>query len=265
MEMDLSELQGRLSNMMEEIHSFFEKHGIDYFLYYGSLLGAVRHHNFIPWDDDLDIGMLREDFEKFLVLAPDLPHPYKLRYKGVSGTDQNYPYTFAKIEDISTVLIEKDIEHLGIKSGMYIDIFIFDKVPDNYFKRKIQRTVYSMLCLIRNLLLVNPQKKRSALKQIAVITAQKLFSIEEIVCKMINVASRYNYKRCKSRSTYIEKITPALDATKVMKGDLLKFGEYSFYGTKGNDYILRTIYGDYMQLPPEKERKSPHRYELEFQ
>ena len=262
MQVDLKEIQDRLSLMMNDLHFFFDKHGINYFLYCGSLLGAIRHQGFIPWDDDMDIGMLREDFDKLMDVVSQMPSPYKLRYHHQSGTDMKYPYPFAKIEDSSTILIENTIKHLGIKSGLYIDLFIFDKIPNNIIKRIAHKMNYSFWCLQRNLILINPNKKRNCFKQCVVLVAQKFFSIDYVIAKMISIAQKYKFEDCKYCSTFTRKINPSFEYCKMQKGNLLTFGIYKFYGVKDNDYLLKKEYGDYMQLPPEEKRVGHHAYEI---
>lgn len=262
MNITTKELQTRLTIMMNDFHQFLVSKDIHYFLYCGSLLGAVRHGGFIPWDDDMDIGMFRDDFNKLLEIESELPKPYKLRYRSLSDTDSLYPYTFAKIEDTSTILVEKNIQHLGIRSGLYIDIFIFDGTPDNKLLRYIHNIKYTFWCGVRNLVLIDKNKKRDFFKQIPVVIAQKLFTLEKTMNKLMSLAQKYPISECKNVTVYTRKVNPPFIKSSLQQGGLLGFGEYNFYGVQDNDYLLKVEYGDYMKLPPEEKRVAHHEYEL---
>jgi len=117
------------------IHDLCEKNNITYFLIGGTLLGAVRHGGFIPWDDDVDIGMPRPDYEKFLNILKreKLKSISILHYKKV----QEYPSPFLKIFDNRTKIIDKTYSHLNFPLGVYVDIFPFDGAPDGIVHRII--------------------------------------------------------------------------------------------------------------------------------
>jgi len=113
--------------ILDAVHSFCQKNGIRYSLACGTMLGAVRHKGYIPWDDDIDIYMLREDFERFDTLFPDV---YQNKYKLASlGRNKNWGICFAKVYDIRTFIKEKKSRQTDI--GINIDIFPVDDVPDN--------------------------------------------------------------------------------------------------------------------------------------
>ena len=111
-----------------------EKLNLPYFLVCGSALGAARHGGFIPWDDDLDVGMYRDDYNKFMELAP------ALLPKGIFlqnyNTDPKFPHMFANLRNSNTTYIEKRLAPLNINHGVYIDIFPLDGYPSNRFEQK---------------------------------------------------------------------------------------------------------------------------------
>ena len=118
---------------------FVRKIGVKYFLAYGSLIGAVRHKGFIPWDDDMDICMLREDYEKlqdYLIANPDE------RYEVMSYKNNlNYVYPFMKVQDNQTYLLEEDVR-IDSNMGIYVDIFPVDGYEDDsVFKDKMTRLI----------------------------------------------------------------------------------------------------------------------------
>ena len=121
--------------------------GINYTLSSGTLLGAVRHGGFIPWDDDIDVAMLREDYNKFIAEGQQLlpEHLFIQTYE----TDKNYPLNFSKIRDVSTVLIEYCTRNLQMKNGAYIDIFPIDKVSSNSIVRWFDNMLLSLISAIK--------------------------------------------------------------------------------------------------------------------
>ena len=111
--------------MVTELDRICKKHDVQYFLFWGSLLGAIRHDGFIPWDDDLDVGMLRKDYIKLMKVLPDeLPEHIALQS---NDTDRNYFYFYAKLRDKRSFLDEGNYDRVFKERGIFIDIFPVDK------------------------------------------------------------------------------------------------------------------------------------------
>ena len=131
--------------MLKEFMRICEYLGLRYFVVGGTLLGAVRHQGFIPWDDDIDLAMPREDYERFLEKGQSLlPNEYFLQ---TFRTDPEFPANFAKIRDNRTTFIEKSVSEKHIHHGVYIDIFPLDYYPDGFFSRvilELRRFLYKM-------------------------------------------------------------------------------------------------------------------------
>lgn len=134
-----------------EIKRICESNCIHYSLIAGSMLGAVRHKGFIPWDDDLDIGMARKDFEKFIDIASkELKEDFFLQ---TWDTDNNFALPIAKIRKKHTRYVERNSSNVKINDGIYIDIFPFDNVPDNkmaYILQKYKSKILLHLLLNKN-------------------------------------------------------------------------------------------------------------------
>lgn len=264
---DTKQLQKHLLHMMSDLHAFLEAQHIDYFLWGGTLLGAVRHKGFIPWDDDMDIAMTRDNFNKLLRVADRLPAPYRLRFQGFQDTHPNYPYTFAKIENSNTVLIEEKIRHLGMESGLYVDIFLIDGFPKNKIKAFFHKTRFLYWLNVKALLLLDPEKKRSIWKRALFTLAGKMYTILAAVKKLNLIAQKYpaeNSSLLTGYSDVYNSMSIIFRKEDLLGGGYCPFEDCVFRNVANPDHVLRAFYGDYMQLPPESERKGIHDYRLYF-
>ena len=128
---DIHELRSIQMGILDEVHRFCEAHGLRYFLSSGTLIGAVRHKGYIPWDDDIDIYMPREDYETFL----NTYHDEKGIYRAINpASESHYYYTFAKVVDQRTHMVERETE--GYEIGVYMDIFPVDFVTEDLKERE---------------------------------------------------------------------------------------------------------------------------------
>ena len=136
-EIPLEELKSRQLEILTRIDKFCTEHNIQYSLAFGTLLGAIRHKGYIPWDDDIDIMMLRSDYNRFISLFYD----EQLRVLSIEN-ESRYILPFAKVVDNNSILIEQSTMELPL--GIYVDIFPVDNIPDDislrndfYRKKKI--------------------------------------------------------------------------------------------------------------------------------
>ncbi len=113
-----------LLDLLLQFDSVCKKHGLRYFLNSGSLLGAIRHKGFIPWDDDIDVEMPRDDYEKLMTLSDEYKYPYFLQ---TPFTDKNSAYSFAKLRNSNTTMASKHFAFQDMNHGVLIDIFPYDK------------------------------------------------------------------------------------------------------------------------------------------
>ncbi len=132
-------------DLLEAFIAVCKKHNLHYMAFGGTLLGAVRHHGFIPWDDDIDVCMLREDYDRFLEIAPqELPDGLFLQ---TALSDPEYPYGFAKLRNSNTACIEKSrvLNHHCTNQGIFIDIFPMDPMYKDPVKREAISEEYRKL------------------------------------------------------------------------------------------------------------------------
>ena len=257
---DADELKMIQLEILDKVAVFCEKNSIKYWIDCGTMLGAIRHKGYIPWDDDIDVGMLREDYDKFSKLFNNTNSKY--RFSSVE-VDPTFPFPFGKVIDSTTILYEPD-RRCGAKYSINIDIFPYDKAPQNKFLLKLmyfKRDVYKSLRLAQMRIL---KPNGSILKKFAIILTIGFSSLfpENYFCKKVISNSK---KYSDSKSNYIGDFT----STGRFCCDKSIFDSFIDVRFEGNNYKipsrydewLKAFYGDYMKLPPEKERVSRHIFE----
>lgn len=241
--------------LLDMVDKFCKKNNIKYFIFYGTLLGAIRHKSFIPWDDDLDIVMTRKDYDKFCELFPKtLKHPFFLQnYK----TDPSYYYGYARFRNSDTTGIIESMSKKKFNNGIFIDIFVLDKAPNTYLFRLLE--CYKQRILMSEIYFYEKfGSKHKILKPYFAI--RKLFySKEKLIEKSERQHNKFNNKKKKNYWVL------GLDSAKqVCPAEIFeKMNEYEiegnlFYGPENYDYVLKLFYGDYMKYPPIEERGKWH-------
>lgn len=256
-ELSIQDVHGTLLNILRDVDCFCAENNLVYYLAYGTLLGAVRHKGFIPWDDDIDICMPRPDYERFIKLFPS----EKGRIQVVSHKlDPNYPFYYAKVHDISTVVIENS--NYNYKMGVYIDIFPIDAMPtskkdqDSYMKKfNFYRDIY-------NIKSFKFRKGRKMMKNIILLCSKLItpfFSKKYLTNKLDQISHTYDY----SESDLVS-IAASIDQRLIFEkkifsnGIKLKFEDIEASVPLNYHEILKRNYGNYMVLPPEEKRLSHH-------
>lgn len=151
-----------LIDLLSYINEFCLQNSIKYFFGYGTLLGAVRHQGFIPRDDDVDICMLREDYNRFLTMFSYNAVRSNYSLLSLESTSRNYSFPYAKVIDNRTLLVE-NVSHPCLL-GVYIDVFPLDYCPETHFKTALQLKKIRTLKSLRNIKLIKLSCKRNWLK-----------------------------------------------------------------------------------------------------
>lgn len=250
----LDEMKSIELDILIAFDDFCKQNRLRYYLSSGTLLGAVRHKGFIPWDDDIDVTMPRTDYEKMFELLPTALQ--KSNYRLISYRDKSSIYPFAKIIDERTVAVEQMVNPL-YKTGVWIDVFPLDGLNENddpfKFDSKI-RMKYALLAAnpdtattpLRKAAkkILRPLAGKKDLFQLALEDDRNAASIPITEGKDLGLVI-WGYGR-KERMPYC-----FLEATR------LEFEGHLFSAPKHWDMYLRSIYGDYMKLPPE-DKRLPH-------
>lgn len=245
-------------NILENVHSFCVKNNIKYSLVFGTMLGALRHNGFIPWDDDIDIIMLREDYEEFERCWKQ-SHPDGLILEN-SKTNSNYTQCITKIRKNHTCFLQESEKNAKYHTGIFIDIFVFDRVADTPIKQKKQ-IIYSMFYYLytRGFPFDRGSKfLKIGCKFLLNIVPRKNYS--SLALKFEKKLKKYNSKKSNSLVCYCtaEYSTVYFPHYCMDDLELVKFEDKEFYSSKYSDEMLKTSYGDYMQLPPAEERTWKH-------
>lgn len=244
-------------HILEDVAEFCDAHSIRYFLVCGTALGAVRHNGFIPWDDDVDIGMPRPDYIRFL-----------LNYQSdnyvlcSSDRDKKYPYPFSKVCDFRTELIE-NISH-PCRLGVYIDVFPIDGLPQEEItcRRHLRQIEWMQKLLTWKRIPLRKEKKLHYLVlHFATKCVLSLFPISFLVNRLERSLCKYPYASSEFVGHFVTKSYWGNDIKPRYLFDnpiRHKFESTELWLPGGFDEYLRLEYGDYLKLPPVEKRVSNH-------
>ncbi len=253
-----SELKNKQLEILKEIDRVCKKNDITYFLAWGTCLGAVRHKGFIPWDDDIDIAMHINDFEKLIRCSSDFKDNYFLQ---TSETDHEYGLMIGRVRDTNTTLIEETESWRNINHGVFVDIYPMFNAPKN----SILLEFFAITSMVYRLMLygVVPQNRGSIMKYGSFVLLKVTPKcIREILINLTyKILSSYKsdeywcgfhgncYKTTFSKSLFLPvKISDFEGLAVPIPNDA--------------DALLKMRYGNYMELPPESERVVHHPYSV---
>ena len=266
----IHQVQAVEHEIMQQIAAICRRHGLCYFAIGGTALGAVRHQNFIPWDDDIDIGMPREDYEAFLrIAAEELPEGYYIQH---FSTEAASPFYFTKIRKKNTRFVEYYLKDTPIRQGIFVDIFPFDNVPVKNWQKNLHfrfcRTLYQVY-LCKSLTTVCSSRFTQTDNRKGKIRRFVHFLLKPVPKKWLfrwldSSVQMFNGKECVEISHIVRR------RLRVKLRDLhpvcyLPFGDYEMPVPKNYDAYLTAQFGPYDELPPEDKRYGHLPYLVEFE
>lgn len=244
----LRKAQKRMLEILKVVDAICQKHDIQYFLDGGSLIGAIRHGGFIPWDDDLDIAVMRDDFLKLReILQQELP-PH-LIYQDYT-TEHDYPLQIGKVRDTKSYF-EEEFTHKLRYQGIYIDIIPMEKVPSMRWKAKLDYWYGHCFRAWHNY----TDSKDKLLSAFVMPFAWMLVQCTRVLNRCSGskqIAHVYGWKAYNGFSS--EDVFPVRR---------MQFEDIEVSVPKNPDAVLKALFGDYMQIPP-KEKRMTHTGRIEF-
>lgn len=262
----MNDLQICQLNILKQFIRVCEKYNLRYFLVGGSCLGAIRHQGFIPWDDDIDVGMPREDYEKYITLQKE--------YEGTNyfiqtyKTDPCYIYNYAKLRDSGTTYIENIYKNHRINHGVWIDIFPIDAMgekllPRNKYAKRVKfvwfNVFLSYLPALRRKIHKQTFFKDILLNIVAILFY--IFDINHYRNKRVDkYVKKYNSKDCKMYGNHfgINIKKEAMEKEIFFEYTKVKFEDIFANVPVQYDKYLTYLYGDYMKLPPKEKQVGHH-------
>ncbi|TGJ61886.1 LicD family protein [Ligilactobacillus ruminis] len=256
--MQLTEL-----DMLVEFDRVCRKYNIKYIIGSGTLLGAVRHKGFIPWDDDVDVEMLREDYEKFKRISNDLNED--ICYFQCHDNEPEYLWGYGKLRHTNTVCVRGGQERAKWRTGIFIDIFPVDDIPKNTVCQRIQ----DVCCFfIRKIIYAHIGKdsakgiKKGIYSILAKIPVERAHRYLKKFISKSNNTSDNNVRVLMFPLMKEQKEDEYWGFSKnfYLERELYEFEGYKLFGPKDYDDYLRKSYGDYMVLPPKDKRSKSSYY-----
>ena len=252
---ELRKLQLIELEMLIEVDRICRKHNIHYSLTGGTLIGAVRHKGFIPWDDDLDVMFIHEEYERFYEACKTDLDTSRFFFQDYR-TDPHYLWGYGKMRRIGTEYIKSGQESLKQKTGVCIDLFNFSNVPDSRLKRKFFHTI--MFCIRKTLYSEmgrHIEKSRFLRMWYSILSCIPSRFVNNIRLKIVKHYQKKQTANVSCSALPIPYLIDGFDKKVFEEYTYLPFENREFMATAHWDYYLSAEYGDYMQLPKEENRR----------
>lgn len=267
---DIQEFMSVAYGILEYFKYVCEKYGIFYSLSFGTVLGAVRHNGFIPWDDDIDVCVMRSDYNK---LIDSFQKENNDRYKIVcTEVDPSYSLPLMKVIDTKTILYQGGRRN-NYQLGIWIDVFVLDNVPDDEKERNKYLRKLVNYQKLWTLLEYQPSRKKMKIRSYPKEAYRRLkafvyhYDSRKWARKLEQLAKKYQGVQTKE----VGVLSFSFDRNKtIFSRDIIidtiyhQFENDVFPIPKDYDTYLKKLYGKYMELPPLEKRVSHHHYKVEF-
>ncbi len=256
--LEIEQLKKRELEILHAFTSFCEANKLRYFMFGGSLLGAIRHKGFIPWDDDIDVCMPRDDYNKLSNMAgTEMGPDYFIQ---THKTDPEYLLPFIKIRDNKSVFLELSVLNSNINHGIFLDIFPLNSVPES----RLKRFFYNLKIYRYNIPInkkFNLHEKESILKRFfkfLIAMPYNHLSIPELTKKREEFVIRHQYAKSKYLACGLFSFKLVFNKTDFSSGIEWSFENMNVLVPVNWDNVLKTHYGNYMELPPVEKRITNH-------
>ncbi|MBO4972973.1 MAG: LicD family protein [Clostridia bacterium] len=253
----MNPLQSKLLEMLTWLSSYLNEKGLTYYVMGGTMLGAVRHQGFIPWDDDVDIIMPREDYEKLIEYLKEPVDHYVV--ESVFSPEKDFIYNYAKFYDTNTSMT--DPAKIPVKRGVFIDVFPLDGIG-NTMEESLKN--YKKIDFLHGLLAMKNCKFRKGRKPwknaVAICGWVLPLNRKKLAQKLDKKCAALPYKDCK----YVGYLTSTYRTREIMEKEIYgtptpyQFEGITVYGPEKFDEYLTNLYHDWRKLPPEDKRVSVH-------
>lgn len=253
--------------LAKELDRICKKYDLKYFMLAGTLLGAIRHKGFIPWDEDMDFGMMRSDYEKFLEVAPQELDP-QVFFLQTLDSDDHYPKAYAKLRLVNTHIKEYTMRHCDCMDGIFIDLFPMDFVPaDVQAQKKAQKQRFLWNAMLdfkcgNDSILNHKEVIRKTLR-----FTSHFFSRKHMVNKKKEIYGHADDQPTAQIVTaqgsygYFKEIIPYAYTKEII---YYPFEDLQLPGFKDYDGYLTSFYHDYMQIPPKSAQNKHTILKLDF-
>ncbi len=270
---DLARLHTVLYQILAEIDRVCKKHNIPYFIQGGSAIGAFYNKGIVPWDDDVDVGMTRENYNRFLQVAPEeLGEKYFLEW---FGTESNTPFYFAKVKMNNTLFVEQIWRGMDIHHGIFVDVFPYDRIPNNPTLEKLHRfrAKFWINCFMAKQIWlwkhcgrcqIDEPLPKSWIGCAAIKVVVSLLSRKAIYNKMCRVLGRYN--GCDTEFVNIVRMPKDQIRRRYVENTaLMEFGGMQIPVPDNVEEYLRHHYPNLRPVLPVEEQINHAPYKLEFE
>lgn len=261
MDISIQATQDRILAIFKCFDKFCNDNKIPYFSLGGTLLGAVRHGGFIPWDDDIDVGIPREHYDRFITLAAEMPTPYRVESREL---DSQYIYPYAKVYDTNSIVTEDYIE--PFTRGLWIDVFPID---GTYESSTLQWAHFKSVKFINAMTFIKTRRYSPDPSHHMKTNAKRLLSLGLSVVpeRMLHSTLEWLLRRRSPRdSTASGNLLGRWGKREIVcskmftPGSTVEFCDMHVQAPASAAAYLGAIYGDYMRLPPEHQRVSGHKF-----
>lgn len=265
---ELRKLQMVEFDMLVELDRICRKHKIEYFLSGGTLLGAIRHNGFIPWDDDIDVMMRRDHYNKFIEVQKKELDKKKYFFESIE-TDPECGMIYSKIKRKGTKYVEYSSDKDDTRTGIWIDVFPIDCVKkDNFWSQLNWRRVYCLKMILLkkygHLKKMEDKKKNYIIKIIGIVSL--FYNKKRLRKRIVKIMTKYNDKETSKYTSYAGVYPGKEIFDKYFFDEKIEheFEGKKFFIPKNYDPYLKQFYGDYMKLPPKEKRVAHPVVEIKF-